>query len=168
MKPYYYSPPFGNNKPLLKYCKRTHYTAKSYDWGNWNKVNGNYLRWETVFPKMQKVKELTGKKFITIADLTDKAFLSALGEFSLTILRNTDKQLIIDYGQLKPRKREFLFAGQNPDFWKAEKAINANTFKKKRRDYSQLYKQLAEQGGNTHYDNLERLLQEKCESLINL
>ena len=70
----------------------------------------------------------------------------------------------MDYSILKPRQRELIFAGQNPAFWKTEKNINRNTAKKKRADYLQLYKTLAEQ--NTANHDLENRLKDKFEYLI--
>ena len=173
LKPFYYLPPPANqSKPLEKYCPFTQYTVKYYDTGTWNGVKEEYLlKGEIRFKKMQKVLELTGRNSfrspITISDFTDKRFLGTMAEFHLNTYRSIDKLPIAVSNQFKPRQREFLFAGANPEYWLNEKRINPNTAKKKRAEYLQLCKQVLETGGGEPYKELERLFQSKFEYLIN-
>lgn len=167
LKPFYpLPPPYNHSKPLQKYCPFTQYTVKSYDYGAWNNLSGNYLRWEIVFRKMQKVNQLTHRAKITLQDITDKRFIGDITNFSFETYRKINKQLMIDYSALKPRERIFLFACENTRYWREEIKINPNTAKKKRADYLSLYNRLAN-GRNNPYNELEQCLRTKFDYLLN-
>lgn len=165
-KSFYSLPPPRNQcKPLEKYCPFTQYTVKGYDYGAWNNISANYMRYEIVFRKMQKVRQVTHRNKITLSDLTDKRFLNDMATFALNTYRNTDKQLSVDCRRLKPREIELFFAGQHPRFWEELRKFHPHSQRKLRAEYRRLYKRLAE-SGNHHYNELEGLLQSKYEHLI--
>jgi hypothetical protein len=165
-KPYYYLPPPRNHsEPLEKYCSFSQYTAKCYNWGAWNDVPGNLLRWEISCRKMQKVKQLTGRRTITLADLTDKLFQRDMANFSMKTLRNTDKQFLIDCSDLQPKEMMLYHAGKDVKFWNNLKKNNVNTCKKMRADYLRLCNRLENRIDNSYHD-LEYRLQSKFEYLM--
>lgn len=173
MKPFYYlPPPYNHSEPLEKYCPLTQYNVKFYDTGKWNGIKGeNLFKSEISFKKMQRVYCLTGRNSIrtpiTISDFTDKRFLDAMATFHFKTYRSIIKQPLIDFGQYKPRERDFILAGTfYPDYWAEEKQMNANTAKKKRARYLHLLKELSESGGEP-YKELEGLLKSKYKQLIN-
>lgn len=173
LKPFYYLPPPRNHSvPLEKYCPFSQYTVKCYNWGVWNKakgylneVKGNFLRWEIPFRKMQKVKQLTGRRYITLADLPEKLLQRNMATFALQTLRNTDKQLIIDCSDLQPKEMILYRAGKDGKVWNDLKKHNVNTYKKVRADYLRLCKRI-EGAGHNPYNDLENLLQSKFEYLM--
>ena len=173
LKPFYYlPPPYNCSVPLEKYCSFGNYTVKGYDYGRWHNLvkDENLFKLEIVFKKMQKIYELTGRTKvnnpITFEDLKDRGFLTLLNDFYSKTLHTIDKQPIIDYSAIKPRKREFMFAGQQPEYWETEKQINSNTAKKKRADYLNLYREISI-NGNIPYKEIEQKFKTEFLQLIN-
>ena len=169
LKPFYYlHPPPGFTRPLEAYCSLQQYTIKFYDTAKWHKLYGvNLLKYEINFKKTEKANRILRKdtgESLTLATLAEEVSIKALEKFSLTTYQTIDKLPIMDFKTLRPRERQLIFAGSNPEFWQSEKRINHNTYKKTRNNYLRLKEEIEED--SVRFGDLERRITNKLSHLI--
>lgn len=82
----------------------------------------------------------------TLADM-DKTVLEELFELFIGDINQIEFiPNIFNLKELSPRHRELIFAGSTAGFWKAEKALNSNTAKKKKQLYLKSTKGVEQSG----------------------
>lgn len=140
-------PPAWSAKPLLSFCSLQQFVVKFYDTAKWHKLPGvKLLKYEVRFTRAEKILSILKKSgSLTIAHLMEEGNLLLLGNFVIKVYQTIDTSSTISpvsYRKLTNKQRRLLFAGERPDFWKLERSVNQNTFKKDRKAYLTLKQRL--------------------------
>jgi len=162
-------PPAWSAQSLLSYCSLQQFVIKFYDTAKWHKLPSvKLLKYEIRFTRAAKVLSILKREGrLSFADLLVEDNLQALGNFAIDIYKTIDTRVTISstqYRKLTTKQRRLIFAGERPDFWKMEKAVNRNTFKKDRKLYLTLKRQLKDHSDNAMKD-LERKITEQVNAL---
>lgn len=160
-------PPSWSAKPLLSFCGLQQFIIKFYDTAKWHKLPSvKLLKYEIKFTRSEKALSILKKKgVLTFADLLVEDNLQAFGKFAIEIYKSIDTDVTISttrYRKLTTKQRRLIFAGERPDFWKMERAVNRNTYKKDRKLYLTLKRDLKD---NT--DSIMKDLEGKITETVN-
>lgn len=160
-------PPAWSAKPLLSFCGLQQFIIKFYDCAKWHKLPSvKLLKYEIKFTRSEKALSILKKKgVLTFADLLVEDNLQAFGSFAIDTYRTIDTDVTISstrYRKLTTKQRRLIFAGERPDFWKLERSVNRNTYKKDRKLYLNLKRQIKDLE-----DNVMKDLEEKIVNQVN-
>lgn len=160
-------PPAWSAKPLLSFCGLQQFVIKFYDTAKWHKLPSvKLLKYEIRFTRAEKILSIINQSGpLTFAHLLNQSHLLLIGNFAIKVYQSIDKENTLTparYRKLTVKQRRLLFAGERPDFWKMERAVNKNTCKKDRALYLTLKRQL-----KCDKDNLMNDLERKIIDTVN-
>ncbi len=154
-----------------KKCILTEYNLKVYDktfvakldYNSYYNAPNNIKRFEIQYKKMRCIKKIATH----LSDLKNKEVLENLSIQFLNCFKKVITFPNYNYHSLSPRRRELVFAGQNPKFWDIERDINKNTYKSKRAQFNKTVNFLNDKLEINHYRDILKKLTNKINHLIN-
>lgn len=156
-------PPAWSSKPLLSFCGLQQFIIKFYDTAKWHKLpQVKLLKFEIKFTRSEKALSiLKQNRPLTFSHFLLEDSFRLFGNFAIELYQAIDKNVTISpatYRKLTTKQRRLLFAGERPDFWKMERVVNRNTYKKDRKVYLTLKRELKGDCSNPTKDLEQRII----------
>lgn len=156
-------PPAWSAKPLLSFCGLQQFIIKFYDTAKWHKLpQVKLLKFEIKFTRSEKALSILKKdRPLTLSHFLEEDSFRLFGNFAIELYQAIDKNVTISpakYRKLTTKQRRLLFAGERPDFWKMERVVNRNTYKKDRKVYLTLKRDLKSDCSNPTKDLEQRII----------
>lgn len=149
---------YGNKYILTEYALKIYDKSEMIKRSEGISLDLNILRFETAYSRARKVPSIQ-----TLADLKDKRKIKLL---FIELINQVEKLNCIgneDFSNVPSRDREMYFAGQNSRFWIAEKQLNKNTAKDKKKRYRDIQQKVAKKN---LIDEFTEKLKQKFDQLI--
>lgn len=156
-------PPAWSAKPLLSFCGLQQFIIKFYDTAKWHKLpQVKLLKFEIKFTRSEKALSILKQgRPLTFSHFLQHDSFRLFGNFAIELYQAIDKNVTISpftYRKLTTKQRRLLFAGERLDFWKMERVVNRNTYKKDRKVYLTLKRELKSDCNSPTKDLEQRII----------